>query len=85
MRREIIVDATEMLFFRAAFRQINMKDIADEANVSVASTYRYFASQDDLLLAVFLKHIDTVDKLIEDLVSAASSSLTDIPCIYKKR
>jgi AcrR family transcriptional regulator len=82
LRREIIVDATEMLFSRKAFHQISMKDIADEANVSVASIYRYFESQDDLLLAVLLKHIDNVDSLIEDLVSAASSSLEDISCIF---
>jgi len=81
LRREIIVDATEMLFSRKAFHQISMKDIADEAKVSVASIYRYFESQDDLLLAVLLKHIDNVDSLIEDLVSAASSSLEDISCI----
>ena len=67
LRREIIVDATEMLFSHKAFHQINMKDIADEANVSVASIYRYFESQDDLLLAVLLKHINNVDKLIENL------------------
>jgi AcrR family transcriptional regulator len=82
LRREIIVDATEMLFSHKSFHQINMKDIADEANVSVASIYRYFESQDDLLLAVLLKHINNVDKLIENLVSAASSSLMDIACIF---
>ena len=82
LRREIIVDATEMLFSRKAFHNISMKDIADEANVSVASIYRYFESQDDLLLAVLLKHIDNVDNLIKALVSAASSSLEDISCIF---
>jgi len=82
LRREIIVDATEILFSRKAFHQINMKDIADEANVSVASIYRYFESQDDLLLSVLLKHIDNVNNLIEDLVAAASSSLEDISCIF---
>ncbi|MFO7560309.1 MAG: helix-turn-helix domain-containing protein [Desulfobacterales bacterium] len=82
LRREIILDATEMLFSQRAFHQINMKDIADEANVSVASIYRYFESQDDLLLAVLLKHIDNVDNLIEGLVSAASSSMEDISRIF---
>jgi len=81
LRREIIVDATEMLFSRKAFHQISMKDIADEAKVSVASIYRYFESQDDLLLAVLLKHIDNVDSLIEDLVAASASSMEDISCI----
>jgi AcrR family transcriptional regulator len=82
LRREIIVGATEMLFSRRELHRINMKDIADEANVSVASIYRYFDCQDDLLLAVLLKHIDNVDILIDDLVSAASSSLEDISCIF---
>ncbi len=82
LRREVIIIATEELFSRKAFHDINMKDIAKAAKVSVASIYRYFDSQDDLLLAVLLKDIDNVNQLIRDLTKAADSSLEDISSIF---
>ena len=82
LRREVIISATETLFSTKAFHEISMKDIAKVARVSVASIYRYFDSQDDLLLAVLLKDIDNINQLIEDLTKAAGSSLEDIACIF---
>jgi len=82
LRREVIILATEDLFSRKAFHEISMKDIAKAAKVSVASIYRYFDSQDDLLLAVLLKDIHNVNQLIQDLTRAADSSLEEISCIF---
>jgi AcrR family transcriptional regulator len=82
LRRQVIIIATEDLFSRKAFHEISMKDIAESASVSVASIYRYFDSQDDLLLAVLLKDIDNVNRLIKDLTKAAASSLEEIACIF---
>jgi len=82
LRREVIIIATEDLFTRKAFHEISMKDIANAAKVSVASIYRYFDSQDDLLLAVLLKDISNVNRLINDLTEAAGSSLEEISCIF---
>lgn len=82
LRREVIISATEALFSTKAFHEISMKDIAKAAKVSVASIYRYFDSQDDLLLAVLLKDIGNINQLIEDLIKAANSSLEDISCIF---
>lgn len=82
LRREVIIIATEELFSRKAFHEISMKDIAKAAKVSVASIYRYFDSQDDLLLAVLLKDINNVNQLIRDLTEAADSSLEEISCIF---
>ena len=82
LRREVIIIATEDLFSRKAFHEISMKDIAKAAKVSVASIYRYFDSQDDLLLAVLLKDIKNVNQLIKDLTKAANSSLEEISCIF---
>jgi AcrR family transcriptional regulator len=48
-RRRRVLDAVHSLLAERPLREIQVKDIADTAQVSLAAIYRYFASKDHLL------------------------------------
>lgn len=52
VRRKLIINAAKILYKKSSFHDIGMRDIANEAGISVASLYQYFPSQDDLFVAI---------------------------------
>jgi AcrR family transcriptional regulator len=74
-KRAQIVAAARRCFSRDGFHQTSMPDIAAEAGVSAGAPYRYFASKDEIILALaedaFRLVFDPVEQLIA--VSAAPS------------
>jgi AcrR family transcriptional regulator len=52
VRRKLIINAAKILYKKCSFHDIGMRDIANEAGISVASLYQYFPSQDDLFVAM---------------------------------
>ena len=57
-RHHAILDATERLLVRAPVRVANMAEVADEAGLAKGTVYLYFASKDELLLALHERHVD---------------------------
>jgi AcrR family transcriptional regulator len=57
-RHHAILDATERLLVRAPVRVANMAEVADEAGLAKGTVYLYFASKDELLLALHERHTD---------------------------
>ena len=51
-RREQILDAAEACFVRNGFHRTTMSDLAREAAMSQGNFYRYFASKEDIVLAM---------------------------------
>jgi len=47
-RREYLIECAARLFDKMTFSEVGMRQIAREANISPASIYRYFPSQEDL-------------------------------------
>jgi TetR/AcrR family transcriptional regulator, cholesterol catabolism regulator len=47
-RRQRIIDAAERLMFDADYEKIQVKDVADRADVALGTLYRYFNSKDHL-------------------------------------
>lgn len=53
-RRERIVQAGQALLEDRALDQIQVRDVAERADVALSTVYRYFASKEHLFAAVFL-------------------------------
>ena len=51
-RREQILDAARRCFLRNGFHATTMQDLFAEAGLSSGAVYRYFASKDDVVLAI---------------------------------
>ena len=57
-RRHAILDAAERLLTRAPERIANVAEVADEAGLAKGTVYLYFASKDELLLALHERHVE---------------------------
>jgi len=53
-RRERIIQAGLTLLLQRGFDDIQVRDVAERADVAVSTVYRYFASKEHLFAAVFL-------------------------------
>jgi AcrR family transcriptional regulator len=56
-RREEIIRAAEQVFFSKGFDRSTMDDVAEKAELSKGTLYLYFASKEDLHMAVARKSI----------------------------
>ena len=52
-KREIILQAAQKIFSKKGISGVNMRDIAQEAGVSVGFIYCYFSGQTDIFLELF--------------------------------
>ena len=68
-RHHAILDATERLLLRAPVRVANMAEVADEAGLAKGTVYLYFASKDELLLALHERHVDDFFRALIDLLA----------------
>jgi AcrR family transcriptional regulator len=57
-RYHAILDAAERLLERVPDRMPSVADVADDAGLAKGTVYLYFASKDELLLALHERHID---------------------------
>jgi AcrR family transcriptional regulator len=82
-RREIILLAAEKLFSKRGIAEVNMRDIAREAGVSVGFIYRYFSGQADIFLELFESGAAETHKRINAAAKGADSRpLRDIARTY---
>ncbi|GAB3979856.1 hypothetical protein GCM10029978_076360 [Actinoallomurus acanthiterrae] len=87
-KRAEIVAAARRCFSRDGFHQTSMPDIAAEAGVSAGAPYRYFASKEEIILAIagdaFRLIFEPVERLaavaddvsVADLVAASLEALS---------
>ena len=57
-RRTRIIDAALSLSRRRTFEQIQVKDVAEEAEVSLGTVYRYFSSKDHLFAEALVRWVE---------------------------
>ncbi len=85
-RREQILSAAKRCFVRNGFHETSMQDLFAEAELSAGAVYRYFASKDEVILAIAQENMSEVMTLIADLaadpkrdgIAATLSSVLDL-------
>lgn len=63
-RQRIVVAALELLE-RSTYEKIQMRDIAEAANVALGTVYRYFASKEHLFAAVLLEWSERMSERVQ--------------------
>ena len=66
-RREEIVDACEKLYRTMSFREITLKEISEETSFSRPSIYNYFATKEEIFLALFEREYDRWNDSLEEI------------------
>lgn len=74
-RRESILDAAERVFRARGIASATMEDIAEEAELSKGALYLYFASKDDLFLALSHRPLDAVLVRFRAVLDEAGSGM----------
>jgi len=69
-RRRNILAAAEDLFARSSYDAVQMDDIARQAGVGKPTIYRYFASKDELFLAVFRAALEQLQQQLSAVLEA---------------
>jgi TetR/AcrR family transcriptional regulator, transcriptional repressor of aconitase len=68
-RREQILSAAKRCFVRNGFHETSMQDLFAEAGLSAGAVYRYFASKDEVILAIAEENLRDVLALIHTLAT----------------
>lgn len=68
-RRGHILSAARRCFLRNGFHATSMQDLFAEAEMSSGAVYRYFASKDDMIVAIAEENIRDVVAMIHDAAS----------------
>ncbi|MGC8604905.1 MAG: TetR/AcrR family transcriptional regulator, partial [Desulfomonilaceae bacterium] len=83
VRKNLIIDASMLLFSKLPFDKVGMRDIAKEAGISPASIYRYFSSRDDLFVEALQREGQTMENEIRNLKdSGAEVSIEQIASTF---
>ncbi|WP_019925241.1 TetR/AcrR family transcriptional regulator [Nocardia sp. BMG111209] len=78
-KRAEIVAAARRCFSRDGFHQTSMPDIATEAGVSAGAPYRYFASKEEIILAIAGDAFRLIFAPVERLAAGtAAASVADL-------
>ena len=94
-RREEIIAACRKLFQSMSYKEITIKEIAEETSFTRPSIYNYFETKEEIFLALFQKEYESIveelDLLcqgkealsLDDLASALAQALDKRPMLLK--
>ena len=80
-RRDEIMEAGVLLYDKRIFKDITIKDIAEEITFARSNIYNYFQTKEEIFLAVFEEEYRSWN---EDLKAIAKSGERDVDCAAKK-
>lgn len=72
-RAEHIIEAATQVFTLKGIEKATMKDVAEEANMGVATIFRFFPKKEKLIVAVAIKQLEQV---LETFQSVSAQSIT---------
>lgn len=68
-----LIETAEKLFIENGYKNISMDEIAQKANISKVTIYKYFESKENLFIKIALeitkKHYDVLEKELENIKS----------------
>ncbi len=78
-RRQRVLDVAVAAFAANGYSATNINDIAKKAGISIGAMYSYFASKEDLFLAV----VGSAYMLLEDVLTEARAKQTDFFTMFE--
>src|SRR5271166_1320158 len=89
-RRDQILSAAKRCFLRDGFHATSMQDLFAEAGLSSGAVYRYFASKDEVIIAIAEENMLDVVAMVHDVACrqpgrSIGTVLADIITILKTK
>lgn len=73
-RYQHIVSAAERLFLELGLDSVQMQDVAKEAEVGIATVFRYFPKKDKLIVAVAIQNLERILPAFEQIASSPKTA-----------
>lgn len=83
-KKEQIRRAALAVFARRGFHGTTVEDIAQEAGIAKGTIYLYYASKEEILIAIFRRYIDAMLDFVDGLLDSALS-VSEILAEFVKR
>ncbi|MVX65562.1 TetR family transcriptional regulator [Clostridium chromiireducens] len=92
LKRKAIIKAAADVFSNKGYIEASIKDITNEASISVGSFYSYFSNKEEILIQIFeeisnmsMEAASKSSKISKDnIIEQFTSSMTSAICIYAK-
>ncbi|AZN41276.1 TetR/AcrR family transcriptional regulator [Paenibacillus albus] len=82
-KRDKILTAAIIEFAERGFDSANINQIAQKAEISVGSLYKYFGSKEDLYLMIIRIGIESTKKVLEEIMQSEQDFLSRIELIIR--
>ena len=73
-RRQRIMEAAVHLGLTGGYEAVQMRDVANRADVALGTVYRYFSSKDHLLASAFLVWLNNLEQILANEPSVAPTA-----------
>ncbi|TQR18843.1 TetR/AcrR family transcriptional regulator [Psychrobacillus soli] len=73
-RYQHIVSAAERLFLDRGLDSVQMQDVANEAEVGIATVFRYFPKKDKLIVAVAIQNLERILPAFEEIAASPKTA-----------
>jgi AcrR family transcriptional regulator len=83
LRRKDIVDAAEKLFFADGYENVNMNNIAQEAEMARGTLYQYFKNKEDIYASIALRAANMINEGFQELVSQDLTGIDKVRWVCK--
>lgn len=76
-----IISHAEILFLKDGFERVQMQDIADAAEIGVATLFRYFPKKDQLIVAAAVRNLAPTLDAFKELTSRTGDAYSRLEAI----
>lgn len=76
-----IISQAEILFLKDGFERVQMQDIADAAEIGVATLFRYFPKKDQLIVAAAVRNLAPTLDAFKQLTSRSGDAYSRLEAI----
>jgi TetR/AcrR family transcriptional regulator len=77
-RKNSILDAAEKVFFSKGFKDATMDDVAEAAELSKGTLYRYFKNKEDIHLGISARALSLLKAMFEDALRRGRSGIEKV-------
>ena len=80
-RRQAILDAAELLFFKKGVEETTMDDVAEAAELSKGTLYLYFKNREDLYHGIYHRGLEVLKSYFEEALRSEGNGLRKVRAI----
>jgi len=81
-RKETIIEIAKQLFLDRGLQEVQMKEIADAANIGIATLFRYFPKKELLVITVANSIVAEMDEVITKIINLPLSAYDKMSKIF---